>query len=67
MHLFKHNLGRLKTGLTKLSEANDLVNIIKEELILLGPQIEEKEQVKKEKKALKNSKIFNFKKKKGNT
>jgi hypothetical protein len=36
----------LKTGLQKLSEANELVNTMKEELIILGPQIEAKEEAK---------------------
>lgn len=33
---------RLKTGLEKLSQANELVALMKEELIVLGPQIEAK-------------------------
>jgi hypothetical protein len=42
----QHDLNRLKTGLQKLSEANELVSLMKEELILLGPKIEAKENVK---------------------
>lgn len=35
-------LSRLRTGLKKLSEANELVGLMKKELITLGPQIEKK-------------------------
>ena len=34
------NLDRLKNGLQKLSDANELVAIMKEELVILGPQID---------------------------
>jgi dynein heavy chain len=37
---YLRNLARLKSGLEKLSDANRLVALMKEELIVLGPQIE---------------------------
>jgi len=37
-------LSRLRTGLEKLSEANELVGLMRKELISLGPQIERKAQ-----------------------
>lgn len=39
---YLEKLARLRKGLQKLSEANDLVALMKQELITLGPQIEEK-------------------------
>ncbi|XP_041352994.1 dynein heavy chain 6, axonemal-like isoform X2 [Gigantopelta aegis] len=36
------NKERLQVGLSKLSEANDLVGVMQEELVTLGPRIEEK-------------------------
>ena len=36
------SLSRLRTGLKKLSDANDLVGVMRKELVLLGPQIETK-------------------------
>ncbi len=36
------NLTRFKNGLEKLSQANDLIAILKEELVTLGPKIEMK-------------------------
>ena len=44
---FKESLTRLRNGLHKLTEANDLIGVMKEELVALGPQIEMKEKVKK--------------------
>jgi hypothetical protein len=42
---FQENLTRLKNGLEKLSEANNLIVILKEELVTLGPKIEMKAKV----------------------
>ncbi|KAK3092231.1 hypothetical protein FSP39_000084 [Pinctada imbricata] len=57
---FMNNKGRLEHGLTKLSEANSSVGIMQEELVSLGPRIEEKqkdteillEQLKKDQEAV---------------
>jgi dynein heavy chain len=37
-------LRRLETGLRQLSDANELVGVMKDELVTLGPQIEIKEK-----------------------
>lgn len=39
---FNNDLRRLHTGLHKLAEAKSLVNIMQEELVGLGPKIEQK-------------------------
>jgi hypothetical protein len=43
--IIKESLTRLKNGFEKLTESNDLIVIMKEELVALGPQIELKEKV----------------------
>ncbi len=44
---FLDNRNRLLVGLSKLSEAESLVGTMQEELVNLGPKIEEKAKVKK--------------------
>lgn len=42
---FENNRSRLINGLAKLSEANSLVGIMQDELVSIGPKIEEKAKV----------------------
>jgi dynein heavy chain len=42
---FNLNRDRLKTGLLKLAESNNLVGVMQAELIQLGPQLEQKSKV----------------------
>ncbi len=39
------NLGRMTTGLSKIAEANEMVKVMKEELINLGPVLEQRAKV----------------------
>ena len=39
---FNEDLARLRTGLHKLAEAKSLVNVMQDELVGLGPKIEQK-------------------------
>jgi len=42
------NYNRLASGLSKLSDANASVGVMREELAVLGPQIDAKEKVKED-------------------
>jgi dynein heavy chain len=43
--VFKTNYNRLSSGLAKLSDANAGVSVMRDELAVLGPQIDAKEKV----------------------